>query len=298
MTATHTVLTPVGLGSLADRVEIAPGVRMPILGLGTSRAAEGGIVEDEIAYGFDIGYRGVDTAAIYGNEAGVGAGIRRSGVAREDVFVATKVWNSDQGYGATRHACERSLGRLGLDYIDLYLIHWPQPALTRDTWRAMEELRSSGKVRAIGVCNFLVQHLEDLLSYAEVPPAVNQFECHPRLAQADLRDYCADHDIVTQAWSPLLRGGVTRVPELIEIASRHGKTVAQVTLRWVLQNGMTTIPKSVHHERIAENADIFDFELSHEEMARIDSLEGERIGARPETVARLAPVMHFWHPRR
>ncbi len=262
-----------GPRSIMERVEIAPGVAMPRLGLGTSRSDEGGAVEDEIAFGFSIGYRGVDTAAMYDNEAGVGAGIRASGVPREEVFVATKVANSDQGYRATLTACDHSLSRLGLDYVDLYLIHWPRGDLTRETWRAMEELRASGRVRAIGVCNFGIADLEDLRSFARVPPAVDQFEYHPGYARRALRDHCAAAGITAQAWAPLMRGGVTRIPELAAIGRRHGKTAAQVTLRWILQQGMTTIPKSVHRERIAENADIFGFELTDAEMSMIDSLD-------------------------
>jgi methylglyoxal/glyoxal reductase len=285
--------------SLADRVEIAPGILMPILGMGTSRAGVGGEVEDTLRAGFQIGYRGIDTASMYGNEAGVGRAVRDSGLPREQISVTTKVWNSDQGYAATLMAFGRSLARLGTGYVDLYLIHWPQPHYTRDTWRALEEIHSSGRARAIGVSNFMPDHLDDLLSFARVPPAVDQVELHPLLPQRDLRAYCASHGITVQAWSPLMRGAAVQIPGLIEIGRRHDKTAAQVSLRWILQSGVTTIPKSVHRERLAENADIFDLELTGDEMAAIDALRHpRRVGAHPRTIQRLSPVMRFLKPPR
>jgi diketogulonate reductase-like aldo/keto reductase len=275
------------LHSLTDAVEIAPGTRMPRLGLGTFRARSGDEVEHEVAWGLEIGYRGIDTASMYGNEEGVGCAIAASGVQRHDLFVATKVWNDEQGYDGTMAACERSLKRLGLDYVDLYLIHWPQPSETRETWRAMQKLRSERLVRAIGVCNFLLPHLEDLLSFADIPPAVDQVEHHPRLQQPELREFCAVNGVTMQAWAPLMRGGVEQIPEIAGIAEVHGKTAAQVALRWILQHGVTTIPKSVHRERIAENADVYDFDLSDDEMAAIDALDrGERLGRDPDKIAR------------
>ena len=288
------VLTPVRLESIADRVQIAPGVLMPRLGMGTSHAETGAPVESELLTGFELGYRGIDTAAMYDNEDGVGRAIRESHLPREDVFVTTKVWNSDQGYRPTLDAFDRSAARLGLEYVDLYLIHWPQPRQTLDTWRALEELHASGRARAIGVCNFLPAHLDDLLSHANVPPAVNQVELHPLLPQHELRDYCAVRGIVVQAWAPIMRGGVADIAELVRIGDRYGKTAAQVSLRWILQSGLTTIPKSVHRSRLAENADVFDFELSAADLGAIESLTGERrIGAHPMTHARLAPFMRF-----
>jgi diketogulonate reductase-like aldo/keto reductase len=287
---------PVRLASIADRIEIAPSVTMPRLGLGTSHAL-GNEAEAELHAGFALGYRGIDTAAMYGNEAEVGVAIRESGLERTELFVATKVWNSDQGYRSTLDAFERSLARLGLSHVDLYLIHWPQPRHTRDTWRALEELHAAGRARAIGVCNFTPALLDDLLSFARIPPAVDQVELHPRLPQRELRAYCAAHGITVQAWSPLLRGAITRIPELADIGERYGKTAAQVTLRWILQCGMTTIPKSVHPERLAENADIFDFELTMDDIQAIEELgTAQRIGARPSTMARLSPFMRFVKP--
>jgi len=278
------VTDKIELRSLDDRVEIAPGVMMPRLGLGTFRAGPGREVESEVAYALSIGYRGIDTASMYGNETGVGSALVRSGLPRDDVFVATKVWNDEQGYDGTMAACERSLTRLGLDRVDLYLIHWPMPSLMRETWRAMQSLLEQGTVRAIGVCNFLEEHLDELLSFADVPPAVDQVEHHPRLQQPHLRDYLRAHGITMQAWAPVMRGAVNRIPELVEIGERRHKTAAQVSIRWILQHGVTTIPKSVHDERIAENADVFDFELTDDEMQVIDSLDtGDRVGRHPDS---------------
>jgi diketogulonate reductase-like aldo/keto reductase len=279
--------------SLADTVEIAPGVSMPWLGLGTYRSAEGDEVENEIDWGLEIGYRGIDTASLYGNEEGVGHALRRSGLPREAVFVATKVWNSDQGYHTTLQACADSLARLRLDYVDLYLIHWPNPRLMEQTWRAMEDLHDQGKVRAIGVCNFLVPHLEQLFSVARVPPAVDQFEHHPRLQQPELQRYCRERGVTMQAWAPVMRGAVCQIPELVSIGRIHGKTAAQVSIRWILQHGVTTIPKSVHRPRIVENADVFDFDLTVEEMSVIGSLDvGKRIGPDPIVYAAEGELRH------
>lgn len=276
------------LSSLADRVQIAPGVAMPRLGLGTYKSAAGAEVEAAVAAALRLGYRGIDTASLYGNEEGVGRALAASGIARDRVFIATKVWNTEQGYDTTLAACERSLTRLGLDHVDLYLVHWPRPELIRDTWRAMERLLAEGRTRAIGVCNFLVPHLEDLLAFADVPPAVDQVEHHPRLQQPELREFCHAHGITLQAWAPLMRGGIMRIPELAAIAEAHGKSPAQVTLRWILQHGVTAVPKSVHAARIAENADLYGFELSAEEMAAIDALDrAERVGRHPDDGAQL-----------
>lgn len=273
--------TTIELHSLTDRVEIAPGVAMPRLGVGTYRASEVD-AHQEVAWALEIGYRGVDTAALYGNEADVGRAIAESGLPRDDVFVATKVWNDDQGYESTLRAFDESLSKLAMEYVDLYLVHWPIPSRMRDTWRAMEEIRASGRARAIGVCNHLRTHIEQLMAHAEVPPAVDQVEFHPGLQQPDLMWFLHDQGIVQQAWAPVMRGRVYDVPTLVEIARRHGKTPAQVSIRWILQLGVTTIPKSVHRERLVENADVFDFELSADEMTAISALDrDERIGPDP-----------------
>ncbi len=283
--------------SLSDCVEIAPGVLMPWLGLGTYRSADGPEVEQEVGWALELGYRGIDTASLYGNEEGIGHALRRSGIPRDDVFIASKVWNSEQGYDNTIQACADSLGRLHLEHLDLYLIHWPNPRLMEETWRAMEELRRQGKVREIGVCNFLVPHLEELLSFASVRPAVDQVEHHPRLQQPELRSFCLERGITMQAWAPVMRGGVFRIPEIVSIAACYGKTAAQVSIRWILQHGVTTIPKSVHRDRIAENADVFDFELTPAEMAAIDALDaGERIGPDPTVYASTGELRHTHAP--
>jgi diketogulonate reductase-like aldo/keto reductase len=285
------------LRSLADTVEIAPGVHMPRLGLGTYKSPAGPDVEHEVAWGLELGYRLIDTAALYGNEESIGRALRSSTMPREDVFLTTKVWNSDQGYESTLSACDASLRRLGVDQVDLYLTHWPMPKLMRDTWLAMEELLAAGKTRAIGVCNHLPHHLEELLSYAHVPPAVDQVEHHPRLQQTALRDFCRNRGITMQAWAPIMRGRVNGIPELVEIADRHGKTPAQVSIRWILQHGVTTIPKSVHRERVAENADVFDFELSPDETAVVDGLDtGERLGPDPDTFGAFGWATRFVKP--
>lgn len=271
---------------------------MPRLGLGTYLAAQGRDVEGEVTYGLSIGYRGIDTAAIYDNEQSIGRAIKASGVARAELFVATKVWNSDQGYEQTLAAFDRSLNRLGLDYVDLYLVHWPVRSKALNTWRAMEELRAAGKTRAIGVCNHLEDDLNDLLAHATVPRALDQVEIHPYLQRAPLREYCHTHSITVQAWAPLMKGRVGGAAALVEIARRHDKTPAQVTLRWLLQHGITAIPKSVHRERIAQNAEVFDFELGEAEMAAIDALDrGKRMGIGPEVTARLNGLVRRVRPR-
>ncbi len=281
----------IALHSLTDTIEIAPGVAMPRLGLGTFRSSAGAEVEHEVRWALELGYRGIDTASMYGNEESVGRAVAHSGVPREELFVATKLWNDEQGYDTTLAACERSLARLGLDYVDLYLIHWPMPDTTAETWRALEHLREDGVVRAIGVCNFLVPHLEGLLAIANVPPAVDQVEHHPRLQQPELRDFLREHGVTMQAWAPIMRGAVAQIPEIVDMAQAHGKTPAQVTLRWILQHGVTTIPKSVHRERIAENADVYDFELTDAEMAAVDALDrGERLGRNPDSFAHAAGI--------
>jgi diketogulonate reductase-like aldo/keto reductase len=276
-------MTHVKLESLADTVQIAPGVEMNRLGLGTYRADEGPDVEGEVMAALSLGYRLIDTAALYRNEASIGRALAASGVPREDVFVTTKLWNTDQGYDSTQAAFDGSLARLGFDRVDLYLIHWPIAGKTRETWRAMEEILASGRTRAIGVCNFLPHHLEELLSFANTPPAVDQFEHHPRLQQPELVRFCFEHGITPQAWAPVMRGRVLLIPELVQIAQAHGKSPAQVSIRWILQRGVTTIPKSIHENRIRENADVYDFELSPDEMAIIESLDqGARLGPHPD----------------
>ncbi|HSK46981.1 MAG TPA: aldo/keto reductase [Coriobacteriia bacterium] len=263
------------LRSISDRVEIAPGVHMPRLGLGTSQSAPGE-VEHAIEVAFDLGYRLVDTATAYRNERAIGAALAATGVPRQDYFVTTKVWADDQGYRPTLAAFETSCKKLKLDYIDLYLIHWPDPPNTAGTWKAMEELLDGGSVRSIGVSNFTERDLETLFETARVMPAVDQFELHPLRQRPYLQDYCRENEITIEAWAPLMRGKAHRVPELVAVGERHGKTAAQVSIRWILQKEMVTVPKSVHAERIRENASVFDFELSPEEMAAIDQLDRDQ----------------------
>jgi diketogulonate reductase-like aldo/keto reductase len=269
--------------SIGDTVRLASGAKMPLLGLGTYRAEEGPAVERAVTTALRLGYRSIDTASLYGNEASIGRALRTSGVPRTDVFLATKVWNDEQGYSDTLRALRRSLDRLGTDYVDLYLVHWPVPRYIAQTWRAMEELHRTGKAKAIGVCNFLVHHLDALAEIAEIAPMVNQFEFHPQLQQPGLVSYCRKHAIQVEAWAPTMRGGVLEIPELVSIGEAHRKTAVQVTLRWMLMKGIAAIPKSVHPQRVAENCDIFDFELTPEEADAIDRLDkGHRIGPHPD----------------
>lgn len=259
------------------------GVQMPYLGLGVYLADEGEMVQNAVGWALEAGYRHIDTASAYLNEAGVGKAIRGSGLDRNSVFVTSKVWNTDQGYESTLEAFEKSLERLGMEYLDLYLIHWPVAGKYRETWRALEKLYREGRIRAIGVSNFLRHHLEDLLQSAEIVPMVNQMEFHPWLVQQELLDFCRAKGIQYEAWSPLMRGAVVQVPEIEALARKYGKTEAQIVLRWNLQKGVVTIPKSANKERIAVNAGIFDFELAPEDMARIDGLDrNHRLGPHPD----------------
>src|SRR4051812_28482092 len=261
------------------------GVEIPQLGFGVFQIPPEETqakVEEALA----VGYRHVDTAAAYRNEAGVGAAIAASGVRREDVFVTTKLWNSEQGYDSTLRAFEQSLERLGSDHVDLYLIHWPLPAQDRflDTWRAFERIREEGGARSIGVSNFRVEDLERLARDAERRPTVNQIELHPRLQQAELRAWHAEHDIVTEAWSPLAQGNLLEDGTIETVAAHHDRTPAQVILRWHLQIGNVVIPKSSNPERIRENFDVFDFELSEDDMAALERLDAsERTGPDPSS---------------
>lgn len=268
-----------------SKVKLNNGVEMPWLGLGVFQASEGGEVENAVKTALKTGYRSIDTASLYGNEKGVGTGIRESDVPREEVFVTSKVWNSDQGYRSTLEAFEVSLDKLQMDYLDLYLIHWPRGKHSVDTWKAMEELYEKGKIKAIGVSNFIVSHLKAFLPQCKVQPTVNQVEFHPKLVQQDLLDYCNSKNIRLEAWSPIIKGRVNNLPVLQALAAKYGKNPVQVTLRWEIQKGVVTIPKSANPERIASNADIFDFEISDEDMAKIDRLnKNNHIGSNPDSV--------------
>jgi 2,5-diketo-D-gluconate reductase A len=271
--------------STIPALDLHDGVTIPQLGFGVFQvppAETQAVVEQAL----EAGYRHIDTAAAYRNEAGVGAAIEASGIPREDVFVTTKLWNDEQGYDSTLHAFERSLGELGMDRVDLYLIHWPVPSADRylDTWRAFERIHAEGGARTIGVSNFRVEDLERLRVEAETLPTVNQIELHPRLQQAELRAWHAEHGVATEAWSPLAQGEVLGNPTIETIAANVGRTPAQVVLRWHLQLGNVVIPKSVTRERIHENIELFDFELSEDDMDAIACLDaGERTGPDPST---------------
>jgi len=269
---------------LSSAVTLSNGVPIPWLGLGVFKSPPGQETEQAVRWALEIGYRHVDTAALYENEADVGRALGDSGVPRDKVFITTKVWNSDQGYEQTLKAFDSSRRKLGIDVLDLYLVHWPVRGKYKDTWKALEKLLADRKVRAIGVSNFLVHHLEDLLKSSSVTPVLNQVEFHPFLVQKELLDFDARAGIRHEAWSPLTRGRSLDNQVITEIARKHGKTSAQVVLRWDLQLGVVTIPKSVHRERILENSKLFDFELDAEDMARITGLDaGARIGPNPDT---------------
>jgi len=260
------------------------GVQMPWVGKGVWQVAEGEEVINTVKTAIKAGYRAVDTAMIYRNEVGVGQAIKESGVPREELFITTKVWNKAQGYESTLEAFEKSMDRLDLEYLDLYLIHWPVVGKYKDTWRALEKLYADGRVRAIGVCNFKEHHLEDVMKECTVVPMVNQVELHPQFSQKPLRDFCKQHNIQIQAWSPLGMGKLLDNEVLKGIAAKHGKTVAQVILRWDLQHGIVTIPKSITPSRIVENTKLFDFELDEADMLAIDGLNTNvRMGPDPDT---------------
>jgi diketogulonate reductase-like aldo/keto reductase len=264
-------------------VTLHNGVQMPYLGLGVYKAEEGRAVIDAVTCALQAGYRHIDTATLYRNEKGVGTAVRNGPVNRRDVFVTTKVWNSDQGYDATRRAFDKSLEEMGFDYLDLYLLHWPVKGKFKNAWKALESLYREGRVKAIGVSNFLGHHLHDLLDAAEIAPMVNQMEFHPYLIQQDLIDFCHSHGIQYEAWSPLMQGRIITDELLGQLARKYNKDIAQIVLRWDLQKGVVTIPKSVTPARIVSNSQIFDFELSAEDIRIIDSLDrGQRFGADPD----------------
>lgn len=260
------------------------GVKMPWLGFGTYKVEDGDIVINSVKEALKAGYIHVDTASFYKNEAGVGTAIKESGVSREEIFLTSKVWNTEQGYEKTLNSFEASIKRLGTEYLDLYLIHWPTP-LHNETWKALEKLYKEGYVRAIGISNFTVNHLKDLMSKAEIMPMVNQVEFHPLLVQNELRKFCTENNIQQEAWSPLMRGKIFGISLLEELARKYNKTISQIVLRWDLQMGVVTIPKSITPSRIRENADIFDFELSKEDVVKIQELDkGMRTGSDPDKV--------------
>lgn len=260
-----------GTSASHPTVALRGGQQIPVIGLGVYQTPPGEVTQRAVLDALALGYRHVDTARIYDNEKDVGEALRRSGLPRDEIYVTTKLWNSDHGYEKTMHACDASLKRLGLDAVDLYLVHWPVARLRKDTWRAMIELRKSGKARAIGVSNFMVKHLEDLLD-ADVVPEVNQIELHPFLHPKDLTDLCAKHGIVVEAYSPLTRGERIDDPAITKVAKKLGRTNAQVLVRWGVQHGWVSLPKSKRKARIEENADVFGFEISGDDMRDLDAL--------------------------
>jgi diketogulonate reductase-like aldo/keto reductase len=271
------------ISNIGETITLHNGVKMPQLGFGVFKVKNGNETVESVKKAVEVGYRAIDTAAIYENEEGVGQAIRECGVPREELFITSKVWNTEQGYDTTLKAFEDSLNRLGLEYLDLYLIHWPGKDKYLETWRALEKLYKDGKVKSIGVSNFHVHHLENLLANSEVKPVVNQIELHPLLTQVEIRDYCAKHEIKVESWSPLGRGNLLEEPTINHIAKKHGKSPAQVLIRWHLQHDLIVIPKSITPSRIKENAQVFDFSLSLNEMNQIDALnKNERFGSNPD----------------
>lgn len=269
---------------LYGTVQLSNGVEMPYMGLGTYKVDEGYELIEAIRTALKIGYRHIDTASLYANERGIGEAIALSGTPRNEIFITTKVWNSDQGYDSTLRAFHTSLEKLNSSYIDLYLVHWPVRGKFTETWRALETLYNEGKVRAIGISNFLQHQIEDLMQHAKIAPMVNQMEFHPYLVQQSLVDFCRSHNIQYEAWSPFMQGKILGAAELQKIAQRYNKDVAQVILRWNLQKGVVTIPKSIKTERILSNSQIFDFVLNEVDMKLIDAMDrNQRIGAHPDT---------------
>jgi len=268
---------------LQGSFELHNGVQMPYFGLGVYLSKDGSEVINAVKEALNHGYRHIDTASVYDNEEGVGKGIQESNVDRKDVFLVSKVWNTDQGYDTTLKAFDASLERLGTDYLDLYLIHWPKGELSKETWKALEKLYKEKRVHAIGVSNFLQHHLEDLLTSAEIVPMVNQMEFHPYLVQQDLIDFCNSKGIQYEAWSPMMQGNIFDLDIMKDLAAKYNKTIAQIVLRWDLQKGVVTIPKSSKKERIIANSDLFDFELSEQDMQLLDGLDkGKRFGPDPD----------------
>jgi len=253
------------------RVKLNNGVEIPMFGLGTFQMRSGKETQQAVLSALEAGYRLIDTAQMYENEEDVGIALKKRGIPREEVFITTKLWNSEHGYQKALNACEESLEKLGLPYVDLYLIHWPVQGLRNETWKAMQTLLEKGKCRAIGVSNYMIRHLEELLANSDVIPTVNQVEFSPYLYLKDLLEFCHSHKVQLEAYSPLTKGHKLNDPKLAIVAKKYSKTPAQILIRWVLQKDVVVIPKSSHKERILENADVFDFEISPEDMKQLDS---------------------------
>lgn len=269
--------------SIHSTKKLSNGIEMPRLGLGVYKMTEPDSAIQAMTAALDYGYRHIDTASLYANEKEVGEAVRASNVPRKDIFITTKVWNTDQGYDQTLRAFEKSLKLLEMDYVDLYLTHWPITETFVDTYKAIERLYDEKLIRATGVANHHQHHLEAIAVKANVKPMVNQIECHPRLTQFDLREYCAEQEIAITSWSPLARGRILEEPTLQRISNKYGKSTAQTIIRWHLQHDLIVIPKSENPTRIAENMDVYDFELSFEDMKNIDALNlNERTGKDPD----------------
>ena len=272
------------ISSIKDCSQLNNGLKMPWLGFGVFRINDGQEVKQAVRYALEIGYRSIDTATVYRNERGVGKAILESGMPRENIFLTTKVWNDDQRGKRTLAAFEESLKRLETEYVDLYLVHWPVKGCYQETWHVMEKIYQSGRAKAIGVSNFQVHHLEDILRKCQIIPSVNQVEFHPLLVQPELLRFCQSHKIQVEAWSPLMEGQIVTELVVKKLAEKYHKTPAQIVLRWDLQHEVITIPKSTHSNRITENAQIFDFELSQSDMNLLDALdEGKRVGPDPNS---------------
>ena len=280
------------MNSLTDTFELNNGVKIPCVGFGTWQTPDGETAVQAVKTALECGYRHIDAAAIYGNEESVGEAIGEAGVKREELFVTSKLWNDEHGYDTTLRAFDKTTKDLGLEYIDLYLIHWPVPAKFHDdwehanaeTWRAFEKLYEEGRVRAIGLSNFLPHHVEALYKTANIKSMVNQIEYHPGQTQKEVVDYCRGENMLIEAYSPLGTGAVLNNPTLVEIAEKYGKSVAQVCIRWVLQNGVVPLPKSVTPSRIKDNTKVFDFEISAEDMAVIDKMPVMTLGSDPDNI--------------
>lgn len=264
-------------------VKLANGVLIPQFGLGVYKVEEGKEVENVVRNAIQLGYRLIDTASFYDNEEGVGRAIEQSGIPREELFITTKVWNDDHGYEQTIAAFKKSLKKLHLSYIDLYLIHWPMPNKYKDTWRALEYLYEEGLVKAIGVSNFHEHHLEEIKKVAKIMPMVNQVELHPQLSQQPLREYCWSNNIQVEAWAPIARGELSSEPQFVTLSKKYNKTVSQIILRWHIQKQVIVIPKTTKLKRLEENQAIFDFALSDEDMSVIDDYnKNKRMGKNPD----------------
>ncbi len=258
--------------SLRSTLKLNNGVEIPLLGLGVFRSPPGPKTRQAVLHALAAGYRHVDTAHIYDNERDVGEAVRQSGLPREELFITTKLWNADHGYDRALRAFDRSAAQLGVDYLDLYLIHWPVEGLRLESWRALESLQRSGRCRAIGVSNFTVSHLSELLARCEVVPAINQVELHPFLYQRELIEFCRSKGIAVEAYSPLAKAQKLDEPALVRLAAKYKKTPAQILIRWSLQHGLVVIPKSIRKQRIEQNADVFDFAIASADMQELDSL--------------------------